>query len=93
MILADADRDDEITAERILAVMRDHTECLLTKKNVVGVALGYQQKDDKTTDKLTMVVMVSKKVPRNQLKSKDLIPSSIDGVPIDVQVVGEITAL
>jgi hypothetical protein len=93
MTLVDADLDNEAAAEQILAVIREHKEDLLTKANVVGVAMGYRQKGSKTTDKLALVVMVSKKVPETQLNSGDHIPSSIDGVPIDVQMVGEITAV
>jgi hypothetical protein len=38
------------------------------------------------------VVMVSSKVSPDQLLQTDLIPTSIDGVPVDVQEVGDISA-
>lgn len=93
MTLVESDLDNKAAKEQILAVIQDHKEVLLKMANVVGVAMGYQQKGGKTTDKLALVVMVSKKIPETQLNSDDLIPSSIDGVPIDVQMVGEITAI
>jgi hypothetical protein len=37
--------------------------------------------------------MVSSKVPQSALSPEDQIPVSIDGIPIDVQEIGEISAL
>lgn len=93
MTLGDGDSDSETKLERIQALIREHKEELLTKANVVGVAMGYHQKGGKSTDKLALVVMVSKKIPPSQLNLKDLIPTYIDGIPVDVQEVGEIKAL
>ena len=41
---------------------------------------------------LVLVVMVKQKVPRHQLAPADVIPGDIEGVPVDVQVVGDIRA-
>jgi hypothetical protein len=38
------------------------------------------------------VVSVSAKVPGSQLAQRDMIPRELDGVPVDVQVVGELRA-
>ena len=77
---------------RILAVKQVYEDELLTKPNVVGVAIGYSQIGGQTTDKLALVVLVTNKVPQTTLKPEDQIPISIEGIPIDVQEVGEITA-
>jgi hypothetical protein len=36
--------------------------------------------------------MVTQKLPPDQLAPSEMIPPSIEGVPVDVQEVGEITA-
>jgi len=41
---------------------------------------------------LALVVMVTKKIPQRLLAPEDIIPISIEGIPIDVQEVGEISA-
>jgi hypothetical protein len=41
---------------------------------------------------LALVVMVTHKVPQSALSPEDQIPSSLEGIPIDVQEVGEISA-
>ena len=42
---------------------------------------------------VSLVVMVTQKLPRSQLASEDIVPGEIDGVPVDVQEVGEFEAL
>lgn len=93
MTLSDDDQDLRAETERILAVMNTHEEELLSKANVVGVAIGFQRTNEESTGNLAIVVMVSNKVSKSLLSSSDQIPVSIDGIPIDVQEVGEISAL
>lgn len=93
MIIPENERDLKAETERILAVKNTHEDELLSKANVVGVGIGFQQKEGKPTGNLALVVMVSNKVPQSILSSNDQIPDSIDGIPIDVQEVGEISAL
>lgn len=78
--------------ERVKAVKRAHEDELLSKPNVVGVGIGFRQTAGTTTSDLALVVMVSKKIPAAQLSDEDIIPKFIEGVPVDVQEVGEITA-
>lgn len=84
--------DLKAATNRILAVKQVYEDELLSKPNVVGVAIGYRQTGGQTTDTLTLVVMVTNKVPQNTLDPEDQIPISLEGIPIDVQEVGEITA-
>ena len=79
-------------AEHVKAVKRAHENELLSKANVIGVGIGFRQIAGTVTSDLAIVVMVSSKLPPAQLSEDDLIPAWIDGVPIDVQEVGEITA-
>ncbi len=79
--------------EEIKAIKDQYQDDLLRKKNVVGLGIGYKEVGGQETEQLSLVVMVRKKEPSCQLDATDLIPSEIEGVPIDVKEVGEIVAL
>jgi tartrate dehydratase alpha subunit/fumarate hydratase class I-like protein len=79
--------------QRAQAVKRAHEEELLQKPNVVGVGVGLRQLGGEITDTVAVVVMVRRKHPRAKLVTEDLIPVEIEGVPVDVQEIGEIQAL
>jgi hypothetical protein len=64
----------------------------MTKANVVGVGVGFRFVKGQRTETIGVVVMVTRKVPIGQLPPKDVIPSELDGVPVDVQEVGVIRA-
>lgn len=78
--------------QRAQAVKREYTGQLMTKANVVGVGVGFCQRHGQRTAQVGLVVMVNKKLPATQLAPEDVIPHEIDGVPVDVQEVGEIRA-
>lgn len=84
--------DRQAAYERVRAVKEAHEEELMARANVVGVGIGLRQKDGAPTNETALVVMVSRKVPLSQLKPEDVIPAELEGVPIDVQAVGEIRA-
>jgi hypothetical protein len=79
--------------EEIKAIKDRYEDDLLRKKNVVGLGIGYKEVGGQGSDELSLVVMVRKKEPPSQLDAADLVPSEIEGVPVDVQEVGEIVAL
>lgn len=78
--------------QRAQAVKRAYASQLMAKANVVGVGVGYCQRQGQRTDQVGLVVMVNKKLPATQLAPEDVIPHEIEGVPVDVQEVGEIRA-
>jgi hypothetical protein len=80
-------------SEHIQAVRRAHEQELLAKANVVGVGIGYRRTAGQTTREMALVVMVTRKQPAARLAEHDRIPRAIDGVPVDVQEVGQINAL
>jgi hypothetical protein len=41
---------------------------------------------------VALVVMVKQKLPRTQLREEDLLPQEIEGIPVEVRVVGELRA-
>jgi len=79
--------------EEIKAIKDRYEDDLLKKKNVVGLGIGYKEVEGQETDRLSLVVMVRKKEPPWQLEATDLVPSEIEGIPVDVKEVGEIVAL
>lgn len=79
--------------DNIRRVRRAYEDELMSKANVVGVGVGYRQRGGEPTGELTLVVMVNKKVPESLLAPEDVIPPTLEGVPVDVQEVGEIRAM
>ena len=91
--MSQAEGDDASLIEQASAVKKAHQAELLSKANVVGVGIGYRTIGGQRTDDIALVVMVSKKVPSMELSPQDVLPNEIDGIPVDVQEVGTITAL
>jgi hypothetical protein len=55
--------------------------------NVTGVGTG---KDDHTGEDV-IIVFVTRKVPRNRLREEDVVPDELDGVPVRVLAIGEVS--
>ncbi|MFO7743519.1 MAG: hypothetical protein R6X31_14550 [Anaerolineae bacterium] len=70
-----------------------HEHELMRKANVVGVGIGLRQQGGEQTDEPAIVVSVSRKVPLSLLDEEDRIPRQLEGVPVDVQAIGEPRAL
>ena len=79
--------------EQIIQVKETHKESILAKPNVVGVGVGYKVTGGQATDQLAIVTLVRQKLPQVGLLGDNLIPRSIEGVPIDVVEVGDLRAL
>lgn len=75
--------------ERARQVKQIHESELLARANVVGVGVGFRQTGGKPTRQVAIVVMVREKVPAAELRPEDSLPRTLDGVPVDVQAVGE----
>jgi hypothetical protein len=84
--------DMQRAIEKAQAVKETYQDELMAKENVVGVGVGFCHKGGIRTDTVGLVVMVSKKMHRTQLEPGALIPQLIDGVPVDVQEIGQIRA-
>lgn len=78
--------------QKLTDIQARYTDTLMNKANVIGVGLGYKQIKGTTTTKLSLVVMVTQKVPKSQLAPQDVIPDQIEGVAVDVQEMGVFTA-
>jgi hypothetical protein len=55
--------------------------------------VGFCQRAGQATDVVCIVVSVREKLPLDQLAPKDVIPTELDGVPVDVQATGVFRAL
>jgi len=88
-----APSEQEQAIQRAIAVKSRHEARLMQKANVVGVGVGFRERGGVLTDEVTLVVNVIRKLPPDQLAPEDLIPSEIEGVPVDVRETGEIRAL
>ena len=78
--------------KRAQDVKRRHEAELMRKPNVVAVGVGFRSRGGQPTSEVCIVVSVKTKVPAAQLKRGELLPTSIDGVPIDVVETGAIRA-
>jgi hypothetical protein len=84
---------EEEALERVLQVKRQYEKVLLARTNVVGVGVGFKTEQGQPTDTLAVVVNVTHKRAVTELAPEDVLPAEIDGVPVDVQEVGQIKAL
>jgi len=78
---------------RAQAVKARYEKELMRKRNVVGVGVGFQERGGKESNAVCIVVSVRQKVPRDQLAPQDVIPTELDGVPVDVKATGAFRAL
>jgi hypothetical protein len=83
------ERDSHSAYQRAEQVKRRYQAEILTKANVVGVGVGLRSRAGKFTEEVAIVVMVSRKLPSADLADEDLLPQEIEGIPVDVQEVGE----
>ncbi len=79
--------------ERMRTVRAAHEADLMRKANVVGVGIGLRQRGGEATGEPAIIVSVTHKVPLSQLAPGDVIPRELEGLPVDVQAVGELRAL
>ena len=77
---------------QVKIVKDTYQEMLMAKAHVVGVGIGFAQRRFSVTNELALVVMVDEKVPAEDLDPEDVIPTELDGVPVDVQQTGELSA-
>ncbi len=75
------------------AVKAKYERELMRKRNVVGVGIGLRERAGQTTNEVCIVVSVREKLPPDQLAPQDVIPTQLDGVPVDVKATGTFRAL
>lgn len=73
-------------------LLRDVHPELFQKANVVATGVGYKSVQGKKTDELSIICSVATKQSKQSLSSKDILPSTVQGVPVDVNATGIIYA-
>ena len=78
--------------QRILQAQRMYQIMLMSKPNVVGVAVGYKSAHGDYSDEPSVVVLVQQKMPLSALSADDVIPREVGGVRTDVYEIGHVVA-
>ena len=73
---------------KIAKVLKRHQGRLLKKAHVVGVGIGEKVTDGTRTGRLSLKVYVEKKIAKDRLAARDLVPPRIAEVATDVEEVG-----
>jgi len=84
---------DSESIARAQQIKAKYEKALMRKHNVVGVGVGFRERGGQVTDTVCIVVSVREKLPPDQLAPQDVIPSELEGVPVDVKVTGAFRAL
>lgn len=74
--------------QRALEALRRNEAALLAKPNVLGVGVGLSDGGEHV-----VVVMVQRKVSLETLAPDERLPDAVDGVPVDVRPLGQVSAL
>ncbi|KEI07001.1 hypothetical protein Z957_10545 [Clostridium sp. K25] len=70
--------------EKICYICDCEYEYFLNKPNIVGVGIGYKVQKEVLTSEKCIAVFASEKIPNNELKREDLVPSVYKGIKTDV---------
>jgi hypothetical protein len=85
--VSDQPMEDPMAEQDIAAVQRQHTDALMALPNVTGVGIGER------AGRPVIQVLVERKLPLEQLRPGDVVPSELDGWGTDVVEVGRPIAL
>lgn len=80
------------TIEQATQVKARHEKSLLKLANVIGVGVGLKEINRQLTDQIAIVVNVTEKKPLSALAARDVVPPQLEGIPTDVQEVGQFKA-
>jgi hypothetical protein len=85
--------DSQDSLEHAMAVKARYEQELMRQPNVIGVGVGFRQRQGQMTDEVSIVVLVREKLTPQNLDDEEMLPSELDGVPVDVQSAGDVRAL
>jgi hypothetical protein len=86
----ESDRQEMIG--RANAIRARYEDELLAQPGVVGVGVGLRTQGGEITDQVALVVLVHTKLAAQDVPEDEMLPSEIEGIPVDVQQVGEVRA-
>jgi hypothetical protein len=73
-------------------VLQENRNQLLARANVVATGIGYKASEGKKTATLSLICSVVQKLPSSKLSAREMIPSTIGGLPTDVVQTGRFRA-
>lgn len=91
--LSSAQSDDLELASRIDETIERNQSKILSLANVVAIARGVRTKQGAPTGETCITIFVERKLPESELAKQDILPKTIEGVPVDVVDAGKIEAL
>lgn len=84
--------DEDEVINHAVAVKAKYEGELMNYPNVVGVGVGMRHRRRRITSQVSIVVTVRRKLPRAQLDPDDVLPTELEGIPVDVLEVGDVSA-
>lgn len=81
------------THNEIHASINQYQKKLFSKTNVVATGIGYKITAGNRSDELCLICSVTHKLSLSQLATQDVLPETVDGIPVDVVESGPIRAL
>jgi len=79
--------------EHAQAVKTRYENELMKKPGVVGVGVGYVERNGQFTDEVCIVVTVEKTRGMSRLFSNNRLPAQLEGVPVQVRESGPVIGL
>jgi hypothetical protein len=73
-------------------VLKENKKQLLTRAHVIATGIGYKITEGRKTSDLSMICSVTEKLPVSRLSTKDVVPQTLNGIPLDVIETGPIRA-
>ena len=80
------------TVETIRFILSDVRPQLMKKQNVVATGIGFKSVQGKSTQDLSIICSVDVKVAKEKLSSQQIIPTSFQGIPTDINPTGLLRA-
>jgi hypothetical protein len=81
-----------IDLDQAIVTKQQNLRHLMTRRNVIGVGVGYKETGEGLTDDLAVMINVIQKLPKAQLAESDMVPKALDGVKTDVIETGRFLA-
>ncbi len=79
--------------EELRKAISEARSVLMAKPNVTATGIGYKTTNGKKTSELSIICSVEVKRPRARLRSAEIVPATISGVPTDVFPTGPMRVL
>ena len=70
--------------EAIKSIKEKHVKTMIKKYSLTGMGIGFKKVNGKFTDRLSIVFIVEKKLPKDKIKPDQLLPSILEGIECDV---------